>query len=146
MKNRAKCKLCKSIIESTHVHDYVSCSCGEISIDGGINYYRVSAKDFSNFLRVDDEGNEIIVTFKEPDPKSDDVKPLDIRPTYSDLLDMLDAMSKNIERLPLHAMTSPVTQYDLSALISLLHMLLIDLDSNAKKSLLCLPTRTESTE
>ena len=35
MRNRAKCKLCKNIIESKYEGDNVHCECGEISIDGG---------------------------------------------------------------------------------------------------------------
>jgi hypothetical protein len=37
-KNRILCKLCLDIIESKHTHDYVTCSCGAVSVDGG-NYY-----------------------------------------------------------------------------------------------------------
>ena len=55
MRNIAKCKLCSSIIESKHRHDYVSCLCGEISIDGGNDYHKCFAKDWRNFVRVDDE-------------------------------------------------------------------------------------------
>ena len=55
MKNRAKCKLCNSIIESFHRHDYVTCACGEIAVDGGLDYFKVIARDYANFLRIDDE-------------------------------------------------------------------------------------------
>ena len=48
--NRAKCKLCNDIIESTHRHDFVSCSCGEIFVDGGKDYLRRGAKDFKNLI------------------------------------------------------------------------------------------------
>ena len=40
LRNRAKCKLCGDTIESTHVHDFVSCSCGAVSVDGGRDYLR----------------------------------------------------------------------------------------------------------
>jgi len=60
MRNRAKCKLCNDIIESVHHHDYISCKCGEIAVDGGQHYCRCSAKSWENFIRIDDEGNEII--------------------------------------------------------------------------------------
>lgn len=39
-KNVAKCKKCGDIINSVHRHDFVTCSCGAISIDGGSNYMR----------------------------------------------------------------------------------------------------------
>lgn len=38
--NRARCKLCGDIIESTHRHDFVTCSCGNVSVDGGHDYIR----------------------------------------------------------------------------------------------------------
>jgi len=48
--NRAKCAKCGDIIISKFRHDYVSCSCGEIFIDGGNDYCHCGAKDFKNFL------------------------------------------------------------------------------------------------
>lgn len=127
VKNRAKCKLCQSIIESFHSTDYVSCKCGEISIDGGDSYCRALAKNWENFLRVDDEGNEIEVkvvnNFAEDDTN---VKPLDIekKPTKQELIKMLADMGKSIEELPPQAMTMSVSNYDLGALISLLLLIL----------------------
>jgi len=127
MKNRAKCKLCQSLIESFHRNDYVSCSCGEIAIDGGLDYFKVVAKNYDNFLRVDDQGNEIVIKVKEKDEvketiDSDDVKPLytESKLSHADLLKMFEEMGKNIENLPPHAMTMPVNQYDLGSLISIL--------------------------
>ena len=38
--NRAQCKECGDIIESTYRHDFVTCSCGAISVDGGKDYLR----------------------------------------------------------------------------------------------------------
>jgi len=123
MKNRAKCKLCGSIIESFHEHDYITCKCSEISIWGGLNAYYTSANDYSNFLRVDDEGNEIVVSVKEKETSN--VKPLYIetKPTRADLIKMLEEMAKNIENLPPSSMSSPLTNYDLGSLISLLTMI-----------------------
>jgi hypothetical protein len=40
LKNRAECNLCKDIIESKHRHDFVSCKCGAIILDGGTDYLR----------------------------------------------------------------------------------------------------------
>ncbi len=120
MRNRAKCKLCKAVIESLEENDMIRCSCGEIAITGGIYSYRAYAQDFNNFLRIDDEEKEIPVSFKE----KKDVKPLDNeetpKPTKKDLLYMLDEMVKNIERLPAHAMITPINHYDFCSLIILL--------------------------
>ena len=119
MKNRAKCKLCESIIESFHQTDYVTCKCGEISVDGGEHHYRCAAKNWDNFLRVDDEDNIIIPTIKE----KDDVKLLDIEAKevpklgYEELLKMLEDMIKTIEEMPPEAMLTSVNQYDLMSLM-----------------------------
>jgi hypothetical protein len=120
MRNRAKCKLCQSIIESFHSTDYVVCKCGEISLDAGESL-RCFAKDFNNFLRVDDEGNEIVVTFKKiDDDKSKDKT--ESKPIYTkkDLLDMLEEQIKSIDNLPSHALHSFVTNSDLQAVLVLL--------------------------
>lgn len=122
VKNRAKCRLCASIIESVNVHDYVECKCGEIAIDGGDDYHKTYARSYDNFLRVDDEGNEVVVKVvdkEEPSPLQPDVKP-----NRDQLIEMLNQMELSIERLPEHAKTSFITQYDYAALISLLHMIL----------------------
>lgn len=39
-RNAAKCKGCLDIVESTHRHDFVTCSCGNLSVDGGHDYPR----------------------------------------------------------------------------------------------------------
>lgn len=39
-RNRAKCKKCGDVIESTHVYEFVTCKCGSISVDGGGEYLR----------------------------------------------------------------------------------------------------------
>jgi hypothetical protein len=36
----AKCKKCRDVIESKYRHDFVSCKCGAISVDGGKDYFR----------------------------------------------------------------------------------------------------------
>lgn len=125
MKNRAKCKLCGDIIESFHVNDFVSCRCGEISVDAG-NALKCWAKNFNNFLRVDDDGNEIVVTvtpsiYKIADmDKPEDESFIDKKASKKELLDMLQEMINNIEKLPTHVMTSPITHYDHCASLILL--------------------------
>jgi hypothetical protein len=109
MRNRAKCKLCKSIIESYHDTDYVDCKCGEISVSGGSALY-CAAKSWDNFVRVDDRDSEIITKVV------DDVKPLyndDSKPNKKQLIEMLERDIANMEGLPQSAMVSPVTHYDL---------------------------------
>lgn len=42
------------------------------------------------------------------------------RPTKKELIDMLDEMNANIEKMPPYALTSPISNLDLSALLILL--------------------------
>lgn len=39
-RNAAKCLSCGDIIESKHRHDFVSCKCHNIAVDGGLDYIR----------------------------------------------------------------------------------------------------------
>lgn len=38
LRNRAKCLRCGDIIESTFRHHFVTCSCGNLDVDGGTDY------------------------------------------------------------------------------------------------------------
>ena len=125
MRNRAKCKLCKEILESFHEFDYVSCTCGEISISGGQQKLEVFAKDFANFIRVDDSDHEIAVKVKDE---------LEQVPSYEgprlskgQMLGMLTEMRKGYENLPKNAMNTPITHCDLVSLMLLLEALLREL-------------------
>lgn len=40
VRNSAKCLDCGDEIESTHRHDFRSCSCNNVSVDGGRAYLR----------------------------------------------------------------------------------------------------------
>jgi len=115
MRNRAKCKLCKNIIESKYEGDNVHCECGEISIDGGNERLSCASLNWENFLRVDDEGNEIIVTIKEMEKNVPDKK---------ELIEMLDEMIKSYENLPTNAMLTPVNHYDLVSALLLMSSIL----------------------
>ena len=61
--NQIRCKHCGDLIESKHVHDYVTCSCGKVSVDGGHEYLRrcfPSSPDedyteLSEYMEVPDE-------------------------------------------------------------------------------------------
>jgi tRNA(Ile2) C34 agmatinyltransferase TiaS len=60
MTNKAQCKLCGDVIESKHVHDFRQCKCGEIAVDGGLEYARRVAKDPSNLIDMSEEVELII--------------------------------------------------------------------------------------
>ena len=40
LRNRAKCLVCGDVLESTDRHDFKTCSCGALSVDGGLDYIR----------------------------------------------------------------------------------------------------------
>ena len=42
--NRIKCKKCGEILESSTVHDFKSCKCGAVAVDGGHSYLRRCGK------------------------------------------------------------------------------------------------------
>jgi hypothetical protein len=131
MRNRAKCKLCNEIIESFHQHDYIECKCKEISIDGGNHYLKAGAKDWKNFIRIDDNDKEINVTVKDDEnefkqlPSETEVKELPPL-TKADKLDMLKGMIDSYERLPAHAMMTYVTQDDMAAALLIIYEILKD--------------------
>ena len=120
MRNRAKCKLCKKVIESFHATDYVECECGEISVDEGTSL-RCSAKNWSNFLRIDENDNEILVSVRT-DPSNFPKEEVDKkgRPDKKELIDALDSLIKTYENLPEHARFSAVTHEDLTAALFLI--------------------------
>lgn len=39
-RNAVRCKLCDTIIESKHTHDFVWCRCKSVFTDGGLSYIR----------------------------------------------------------------------------------------------------------
>ena len=42
--NKAICLVCGEILESKYKHDFNTCSCGNLSVDGGKDYIRRSFK------------------------------------------------------------------------------------------------------
>lgn len=58
LSNKAQCKLCGDVIESKHGHDYARCKCGEISVDGGKNYIKRSAKNLNNIIELSETYDE----------------------------------------------------------------------------------------
>ncbi|MES2875413.1 MAG: hypothetical protein V4708_16940 [Bacteroidota bacterium] len=118
MRNRAKCKLCNTTIESFHDTDLQFCECKAIGIDGGNSSYKVYANDFAHVVRIDDNDKE--VTVKEKLVIAEEVKPL----SRDDMLKELDMMCDEIDNLPQHAMQQPVNQYDFYRLCLLVRSIL----------------------
>lgn len=40
LRNRVRCLVCEAVIESVTRHDYVTCLCGAVSVDGGKDYLK----------------------------------------------------------------------------------------------------------
>lgn len=58
-RNRARCRRCGDVVESTSRHDFAACECGAIFVDGGRDYYRAGGnpEDFE-WLGDDDDDND----------------------------------------------------------------------------------------
>jgi hypothetical protein len=52
LRNIAKCRKCGDVIESLHRHDFKSCKCRAISVDGGRDYFKRSGNP-EDFDEVD---------------------------------------------------------------------------------------------
>lgn len=53
------CKHCKNIIYSRDTHDYVTCDCEKVSVDGGFSYRRIIG-DIENFIEVEFDNAKFI--------------------------------------------------------------------------------------
>ena len=53
-RNAARCRKCDTIVESKTRHDFVSCKCGAIFVDGGLDYIRAGGnpEDFESLAEV----------------------------------------------------------------------------------------------
>jgi hypothetical protein len=58
IKNAAKCLKCGETIESKHRHDFVSCSCGNLFVDGGKDYIRRGFIDDTMIEELSEEVDE----------------------------------------------------------------------------------------
>ena len=60
--NKIRCNYCGDIIESKSVHDYKSCRCGMVAVDGGHDYLRRTFhNDITDFEELSEYEEEKIV-------------------------------------------------------------------------------------
>lgn len=50
IENSAKCLKCGDKIISKYRNDYITCSCGNVSVDGGLDYCRRVFKDMETWI------------------------------------------------------------------------------------------------
>lgn len=53
--NKIKCKKCGEVLESTFRHDFRTCKCGAVSVDGGHAYLRRcgNREDFEELSEIE---------------------------------------------------------------------------------------------
>jgi hypothetical protein len=56
--NKVKCLQCGDTIESTHGHDFCTCTCGGVSVDGGKRYLRRSFKEHGTWEDISETYQE----------------------------------------------------------------------------------------
>lgn len=58
LRNSATCNHCKDELESKHRHDFVTCSCKKLSIDGGKDYSRILFETADGYTdtSIEDDG------------------------------------------------------------------------------------------
>lgn len=62
LRNSAICNNCKEELESKYNHNFVTCSCGKLSIDGGNHYSRIlfeTADGYTDTSIYDDDTHEL---------------------------------------------------------------------------------------
>lgn len=53
--NMGRCKKCRQVLMSLHVHDFRQCQCGASFVDGGMEYMRLGG-DAENFsIKLEDD-------------------------------------------------------------------------------------------
>ncbi len=57
--NRAKCLLCQEIITSRNRHDFTTCKCGSLSVDGGSWYLKRSFKEIGQYEELSENYKEL---------------------------------------------------------------------------------------
>ena len=122
-RNTAKCKLCNQIIESYHSNDYCLCSCGEIYVDGGPFGMRCGARNWENFVRVDENGNEVIPKIVDPTDASivaDTTNGVKVGLTFDDALEQLKHLETVYKDLPQQVLYSSLSHSDMSSVLTLL--------------------------
>lgn len=93
LKNSAMCGDCWQEIVSRHKHDYITCSCGQLSIDGGSSYLKRNSNHYvDTSLSSNDDFDKIRNEFEWGTSGIDGKQPLQ----YIKLKDMEASHIKSI--------------------------------------------------
>ena len=52
IENKIQCRKCKDIIVSKHRHDFVSCVCGTVAVDGGKDYLKRAFIEKTDYIEL----------------------------------------------------------------------------------------------
>lgn len=52
VRNAIQCLKCNDIIESKSVHDFKSCKCGQVFVDGGLDYQRIGFHEKNDYINL----------------------------------------------------------------------------------------------
>ena len=108
VENKAQCKLCGDILLSELTHDKKTCNCGNLTIDGGLDYIRRSWKQENSFIELSVEtlgrnwiNDEIEIDFDVPKGIQDlinELEKLDDAEDYAyfNYSDALDCAAKEL--------------------------------------------------
>ena len=98
------------MIESYHSTDIMYCECGEIYVEGG-EALKCGAGDFSNFMRVDDKGNELEVKVVEEKTTMELFEEMGLKgcikkekPKKEELVKILEEIVNGYEKIPQHGL------------------------------------------
>lgn len=98
-----------------HPTDYVECECTAIALDGG-DSMKCYATDWTQFARVDDNGQVVPVVVKGEDNA--------VLLTRDSVLADIEQLISVIDGLPTHALDAPITHRDYKGLLGLIATIL----------------------
>lgn len=96
--NKAKCTKCGDVVESKHLHDIAHCSCGNVSVVGGLINPMIRATDYA-YLRSVEAGEDPIEAINKGASVEHEVK-CDKRVLRDELLDRFDSRLATLHNLP----------------------------------------------
>ena len=113
VKNRAKCKVCNTIMHAKEPYIRVLCNCGRCFIELEMDKTLCGTDEWSNLVFVDDEGNEIVLN----SPEETEVIPEKI--SKKQLIEQMKDMIRSYDNLPPRALYEPVLTIDMKNLMLL---------------------------